>query len=357
MKTRLAWPRFASQGSRVLADVETGVDNSALTWVEHPEGRVAVEERPDGRRRVRIHPNPGTFVSRKECITAYPPELIMRILQAKSPAYLCDEIARDEDPNYVELSLRYSLLGYLPADAFRGARILDFGSGSGASTVVLARMFPDAEIVGVELEPDLIVIAQMRAEYYELSNLVFVASPDPESLPDDLGSFKFINLGAVYEHLLPKERMHLLPKLWSVLEIGGVIFVNQLPYRFYPIEAHTTGLPLINFLPDYLAHLAARRFSPRIKADAIWSELLRGGIRGGTARSVRRDLLRGGGDARTLNPTMMGVRDHADLWYGSSSQARPHPMKRLMRTTFRAMSRVTGTPVAPGLSLAFEKRA
>ncbi len=318
---------------------------------------MSVEERPDGRRRVLIHPNPGAFVSRREYVTAYPLELIKRILQAKSPGYLCDEIARDEDPNYVELFLRYSLLGYLPAEEFRGARILDFGSGSGASTVILGRMFPDTEIVGVELEPDLIIIAEMRAEYYALSNLVFLASPDPESLPNDLGRFNFINLGAVYEHLLPEERPRLLPKLWSVLEIGGVIFVNQLPYRFYPIEAHTTGLPLINFLPDRLAYVAARRFSPRIKADATWSRLLRDGIRGGTARSVRRDLLSGGGDARSLNPTMMGLRDHADLWYGYSSQARSHPMKRLMRTSFRAMSRATGNPVAPGLSLAFEKRA
>lgn len=337
-------------------NVNTDSNNQALTWLEHSEGRVSIEKRPDGRRRVSIHPKPGVYVSRAECVTAYPVGLITRIAQAKF-GHLCDEIARDEDPSYVGLFLRYSLLGYLPDEAFRGARILDFGSGGGASTVILARMFPDSEIVGVELEPDLIAIAKMRAEHYGLSKLLFLKSPSPECLPNELGQFNFINVGAVYEHLLPDERRQLLPQLWSVLKVGGVIFVNQLPYRFSPIEAHTTGLPLLNYLPNRLAYKMAKRFSPRIGPNATWAELLRRGTRGGTAPSVRRDLLRGGGSARTLTPTMMGLRDHADLWYGLSTQARSHRAKRVMRTTSRAVSRVTRSPVAPELNLAFEKLA
>lgn len=328
-----------------------------VAYIDHPEGQVRVEEQPNGRRRVVVDPALGTFVSRSECVTSYSLDLIRRIVEIKTPSWVCDEISRDEDPNGVELLLRYSLLGYVPAGAFAGARLLDFGSGSGASTVVLSRMFPTAEIIGVELEADLIAIARMRAEHYGLKNLVFLQSPDPEHLPRDLGTFSFINLGAVYEHLLPAERPQLLRHLWIILEPGGVFFVNQLPYRFYPIEAHTTGLPFVNYLPDRLAHLAATRFSPRTASDTAWPELLRRGIRGGTATSVRGDLLSGGGDARQLVPRFMNLRDHADLWYGYSTQARPHPVKRAMRFAFKIASRVGGTPVAPSLSLAFQKIA
>jgi 2-polyprenyl-3-methyl-5-hydroxy-6-metoxy-1,4-benzoquinol methylase len=337
--------------------MSTQPGQEAVLWLERPDGRVSITEQKDGRRLVRVHPAHGTFVSRAECTTRYPVSLIEQIFETKSSGYLCDEIARDEDSDYVESFLRYSLLGYLPPEAFRGQRMLDFGSGSGASTVVLARMFPETEIVGVELERGLIEIAEMRAKHYGLSNLVFLQSPTPEELPEGIGMFHSINLGAVYEHLLPAERRRLLAQLWSVLGVGGVIFVNQLPYRFYPIEAHTTGLPLINYLPDRLAHAAAKRFSPRVRADATWAELLRDGIRGGTARSVRGDLLRRGGEARMLTPKLMALRDHADLWYGYSSSARAHPIKRVMRTSFRVASRLTGSPIAPGLSLAFEKLA
>lgn len=332
-------------------------EGEGTTWLEHQDGRVSIHELSGGRRKVVIHPSPEAFVARPECITGYPTELIAQIVRAKSPGYVCDEIMREEDPDYVALFLAYGLLGYVAEESFRGARILDFGSGSGASTVVLARMFPESEIVGVELEDKLIEVAEMRARHYRLSNITFLQSTDPETLPSDLGSFSFINLGAVYEHLLPDERRQLLPQLWSRLEVGGVIFVNQLPYRFYPIEAHTTGLPLLNYLPDRWAHRAATRFSPRIAPDATWAELLRDGIRGGTARSVHADLVGGGGEALSLAPAAMGLNDHADLWFAYSSRARSHPAKRLMRLAFKVIGAVTGEPFAPGLSLAFRKRA
>lgn len=338
-------------------DINPDTSNQAAIWIEHRDGRVSVEEQSDGRRRIVVHPQPGTFVSRAECVTRYPVDLIRRLVQVKAPSYVCDEIARDEDADYLGRSLRYALLGYLPVQAFGGGRLLDFGSGSGASTVVLARMLSDTEIVGVELEPEFISIAEMRAHHYGLSNVAFLQSPDPKSLPSGLGTFNFVNLGAVYEHLLPDERPKLLTQLWNVLEVGGVIFVNQLPYRFFPLERHTTGLPLVNYLPDRLAYEVATRFSPRVNPDVTWAELLRTGIRGGTARSVRRDLLRGGGRARMLTPTMMGLRDHSDLWYELSMWGRDRLLKLAMRAAFRAASRVSAGPVAPGLSLAFEKLA
>jgi glycosyltransferase involved in cell wall biosynthesis len=34
-----------------------------VTWIEHPEGRLSVEERPEDRRCVVVHPNPGVLVS------------------------------------------------------------------------------------------------------------------------------------------------------------------------------------------------------------------------------------------------------------------------------------------------------
>lgn len=62
-----------------------------------------VEERPSGRRQVTVHPYPGSYVARREWETAYPVELIRRIVEVKAPRSECDEISRDEDPNYVEL--------------------------------------------------------------------------------------------------------------------------------------------------------------------------------------------------------------------------------------------------------------
>jgi 2-polyprenyl-3-methyl-5-hydroxy-6-metoxy-1,4-benzoquinol methylase len=324
--------------------------------LEHPEARVSVESVADDRRRIVVDAPPGTFIAKCECETGYPPDLIERILEVKGPAYLCDEIVREEDPQYVALFLRYGLLGFVPPEEFQGARLLDFGSGSGASTVILSRMFPETEIVGVELEPDFVDIARRRADHYGLRNFDFLQSPDPGRVPEGIGTFRYVNLAAVYEHLLPEERRKLLPQLWSLIEPGGVLFVNQLPYRFYPIDQHTTGLPLINYMPARLAHRYAVGRSARIDRDTSWEELLRAGIRGGTEREVRRDIERGGGVAESLEPSQLGLRCHADLWFAYSAEVNPHPAKTAMRVAFRAIHAVTGANFLPGLSLAFRKR-
>jgi hypothetical protein len=56
-----------------------------------------------------------------------------------------------------------------------------------------------------------------------------------------------------------------------------------------------------------------------------------------------------------LLPTMPGVKDHSDLWFAYSYEIRAHPAKRVMHRAFQALSWMTRTPVAPELSLAFEK--
>ncbi|MGI8511470.1 MAG: class I SAM-dependent methyltransferase [Solirubrobacteraceae bacterium] len=135
--------------------------------LHHPEGRVHLEDVGDGLTRISVEPsNPSLFVSGAPWKTRYPAALIESILEVKGPSHVCDEIRRDEDPKYVSLFLRWSLLGYVEPEAFAGKRLLDFGCGSGASTVILGRMFPETETVGVELEESLLEIARKRAAFY-----------------------------------------------------------------------------------------------------------------------------------------------------------------------------------------------
>ena len=82
--------------------------------------------------------------------------------------------------------------------------------------MVLARMSPEAKIVGVELMSELVELARHRAEFYGVEGRVsFQLSPDPNSLPPEIGDFDYIILSAVYEHLLPSERQLILALLWS----------------------------------------------------------------------------------------------------------------------------------------------
>jgi len=307
-------------------------------------------------RKIEVVPaNPNIFLPKRECITAYPIELIELILKIKGPYGLCDEIQRDERADYVQKSLRYDLLSYVEKTAFEGKRILDFGCGSGASTAILGRMFPHSQIVGLEMNATLLEIAKARATHYKMTHITFQHSVNSLCIPDSLGEFDFILLSAVFEHLLPQERQTLFPKLWSLLKPGGVLFINQTPYRYFPVETHTTGLPLINYFPDRLAHLYAKRFSRRNLEKADWPELLRRGIRGTSVREIMNLLSDCPQGAVLVEPSYLGIKDRVDLWYVKIDRSKYPRIKELYALYARLLSSV-GISMLPHVSIAIKKK-
>jgi len=301
---------------------------------------------------------PSAFSPRTQWTTRYPVDLIKAVLQVKGAAYLCDEIARDEDPAYVQSDLLASLFSYATRAEFDGKRLLDFGCGAGASTMVIARMLPGCRIFGVELQERLLGLARLRAEHYGLDNLTLLHSPAPDRLPQEIPKVDFVVLCAVYEHLLPNERPALLLQLWERLARGGILFLNQTPDRRFPIETHTTGLPLINYLPGPIALLCARRFSRReVHADS-WESLLRKGIRGATPSEVLRILSRSTSSPVFLRPRANEIRRQSDIWYQSARKrlrqrySGPQQKALLALMSLAMLSRV---PVAPYISLGVRK--
>lgn len=322
--------------------------------LEHKDGRAIVTNLPDHRRTVKVElRDPAIFSPRLECTTAYPIDLIQLILDVKGAAWVCDEITRDEDPDYVAKHLEKEMRAYFRFEDLAGKRILDFGCGSGASTMLLAKMFPSSEIVGIELAKDLLRIARRRLEHYKFENVRFVESPSGTEVPESLGSFDLIVLSAVYEHLLPAERKLVLPRLWSMLNANGILFINQTPHRWFPLELHTTSLPLINYLPDGLTLKASRRFSTRVNEDDSWESLLRAGIRGATVREIK-SLLQG--NAQMLKPTLTGLRDRVDLWFLTTNPDNLKLLKQSARMVLKSINVLTGIAIVPELTLAFRKR-
>ncbi len=331
-----------------------------MPTIDHPQGTISIMGEPDGSRSIRVAPKrPDTFIRTAECRTSYPLPLIKVIIKAKGAAYLCDEILRDQDPNYIEQHIVTTLFSFVHPHAFKNRRLLDFGCGAGASTMILARHLPGTEIAGVELEKRNLDVARLRASLYGYDHIRFFQSPSGEELPSALGTFDFIFLPAVYEHLLPDERARLSEQLWKRLKKGGVLFVDETPHRWFPIETHTTGLPLINYLPKPLALWYARYGSGRRLRLDDWNTLLRKGLRGSTGREILRRIRAFGGKPELLKPLPEAPRTPVDVWYegyARHASGRAGQAKRALKGILKTFYFVTRIPLVPYLSLAIKKK-
>lgn len=325
--------------------------------IEHKDGALLLQEVSAGTR-IKIEANAGIYVPYQTWTTKYPKDLILQVLKTKGLPYLIDEIRRDEDPSFVEQNLKLDLLSYLPAEHFANKRILDFGCGSGASTSVLARMFPTATVVGVELDDRHLVTAKMRAAFHGIEERVeFLVSPNSKALPPYIGLFDHILFCAVYEHLLPDERQPMMQLLWSHLKPGGRLFINDTPHRWFPLENHTTGLPLINYLPDRFAFKFAKKYSSRISRTMGDEQLYRLGIRGGTQADIIEKISpnQDTREIRALLPERNGVKDHIHLWERHSIRARSAKATKAVSFALRTLKIFTGITLVPTLSIALEK--
>jgi 2-polyprenyl-3-methyl-5-hydroxy-6-metoxy-1,4-benzoquinol methylase len=303
-----------------------------------------------------ITPTSGTYIHDNTWTTRYSRALIQQLVEAKGLPYLIDEIRREEDPLCIERALKVDILSFIDQHTFSNSLILDFGCGSGASTMVLARLFPTATIIGVEITDRHLTTARKRAEFYGVSDRVtFLKSPDPMELPNGLPKVDHILFCAVFEHLLPEERPAMLRLLWNALKPGGHLFINDTPYRWFPVETHTTGLPFINYLPNTPAFFFARKASKRVSTTTSDTDLLRLGIRGGTLAEILQLLDYSPQKPTSLTPSFNNISNHINLWEQHSINARGHNKTKLLAMPIKFFHLLTGITAVPSLSLAIKK--
>ncbi len=143
-------------------------------------------------------------------------------------------------------------------------RILDAGSGPGVFTFELARRYPDAKVVGVDMLAESIQACQVIANKAELSNVTFLQS-SVEGL-DSKEQFELILCVDILEHITDDSVT--IKKLFHLLAEKGVL-VLHVPayYRRYPVWKKQ-----VNF--DVESHVR-----PGYALDTIEHKVERGGLK------------------------------------------------------------------------------
>jgi ubiquinone/menaquinone biosynthesis C-methylase UbiE len=99
------------------------------------------------------------------------------------------------------------------------ARVLDLGTGTGLAAFALARRFPDAEIVGVDVSPRMIEEAWGNTPP-ELSERVRFEQADAAQLPYADGSFQLVSLANMIPFFDELERVT-APGGWLVFSFSA----------------------------------------------------------------------------------------------------------------------------------------
>lgn len=280
------------------------------------------------------------------CKTRYSMEFIEAVFRQSGAGWTCDEILRDTDANDAQLDVKLSVQAYFSDAIFNArVRILDYGCGGGSSTAVLARLFPNAQIVAADFDSGLLNTARLRRAHYGYDVDIRQVSELGEL---SVGDFDLVFLNAVYEHLMPEERAPVMRNVLAALKPGGSLILNQTPHAGFPVDAHTTGIPLLNYLPQSIAQRLANRKSGHPDS---WATLLRAGIRGGTVHEIMGHVLVNDPAAQLRKPIRI-AHCWSGIWYAAKQQRSASALKRTIICVIGAVVDRLRLPVSPYINIA-----
>lgn len=158
------------------------------------------------------------------------------------------------------------LFEYLRARGGASLRVLEVGCSFGHMTEFLAEQPEVAALTTFDTDPAFVEITRAKVEELSLSAVRDVQHLDQEAtqhLPWADGAFDLVLVVGVVEHLPARARRAQVDEYYRVLARGGHIAILDTPNRWFPLETHSVGLPLVQWLPPRLAWHYARLGRPR----------------------------------------------------------------------------------------------
>jgi SAM-dependent methyltransferase len=158
------------------------------------------------------------------------------------------------------------LFAYLRSRGQRGLRVLEVGCSFGHMTEFLAEQ-PEVETLATfDTDPAFVELTRAKVQELELDAVREVRHLDQGAtctLPWADGAFDLVVAVGVVEHLPVRHRRQQVDEYYRVLAAGGLLAILDTPNRWFPLETHSVGLPLVQWLPPPLAYRYARLGRPR----------------------------------------------------------------------------------------------
>ena len=196
------------------------------------------------------------------------------------------------------------LLRYLRANGARDLSVLEVGASFGHMTEYLAEQPEIAEIHCFDTDPAFVDIVRAKVEEQGLRTVKEVrlfGNDETRRLPWPDARFDLVLVVGVVEHLPARNRRAQVDEYYRVLAPGGHIAILDTPNRLFPLETHSIGLPLVQWLPSRLAYAYARLARPRKFGAVSYESFVADGT--GWRNATLADCLPSGGSKGLVDVT------------------------------------------------------
>lgn len=149
----------------------------------------------------------------------------MRTSERLIPALGVRWLTRFYDP-LIRVTLREGLIKSVLVEQVGlepGQRLLDLGAGTGTLTLMLKRAQPQADVIGVDGDPEILAIARAKATRSGLAVTYDEGMADALPYPD--GSFDRVVSSLVFHHLSREMKHRAVRECFRVLKPGGELHV------------------------------------------------------------------------------------------------------------------------------------
>lgn len=118
-----------------------------------------------------------------------------------------------------------SIVRQAAIDAVQGQprRILDLGCGTGSTTLLLKQAFPQAEVIGMDLSPYMLVVADMKAKKAGLEIQWRHGNAEEAGFPD--AAFDLVTASLLFHETPPAVSRAILRESFRLLTVGGQILI------------------------------------------------------------------------------------------------------------------------------------
>src|SRR3989442_451389 len=197
-------------------------------------------------------------VDGREYVTRYSERVIRMLVErkgtARTPPYLTYKETRG--PHFLG-----PLFRHLRARGARALSVLEVGCSFGHMTEYLADQPEVAAITTFDTDATFVAIVRAKVAELGLSrvrNVDHLGNDESRRLPWPDGAFDLVVAVGVVEPLPLRNRRAQVDEYYRVLAPGGYIAILDTPNRWFPLETHSVGLPLVQWLPAGLAYRYAR---------------------------------------------------------------------------------------------------